>query len=249
METTILHQSAASTPDVVRSTRPSPTGDRNFFLIAACLAIVLIAVGFGRGFVPGVAHPRPRPPIVMIHAAVFASWIILFAVQVSLIETGRRRLHKKLGRGGVGLAIAMLILGFATALNAARTGYAPVPGMDALAFLVIPLGDLVVFAPLVGAALYWRQRPDVHKRLMWLATASLTFPAVTRLPYVQGKPLLLFPVFLAVMLFGPVYERLVFGKVHRVMLWGGVGVFATVLLRGAIGRTVAWHHLAAYLIR
>jgi hypothetical protein len=80
--------------------------------------------------------------------------------------------------------------------------------------------------------------------------ALLTAAAAQIVREAEDDPdLVLTGVFLAILLFGPIYERLFLGRVHRVMLWGGVGVFATVLLRGVIGRTVAWHHIAAYLVR
>jgi len=143
----------------------------------------------------------------------------------------------------------MLTLGYATAIRGAQTGYAPIPGVDALAFLTIPFGDLIVFATLVGAGLYWRGLADVHKRLMWLATAMLTFPAVTRLPYVRGKTPVIFVVFIGVLLIAPVYEWLSRGRVHRLSAWGGFAVFLTLPMRRVIGETAWWHSFAAWLIR
>jgi hypothetical protein len=233
----------------LRSVTALRRADHRFFLIASVIAIVLVAVGFGREFLPDAPAPtRPRSLLVMIHASVFATWIVLFAVQVSLITSGRVSIHKQLGVILCLLAAAMLALGYATAIHAARTGYAPIPRLDSLGFLVVPLGDLVVFGPLVGAALYWRKSSDIHKRLLWLATAMLTFPAITRLPHVQGRAPLIFGVFLALMMLGPIYERVVSGRVHRVMLWGSIAVFASVPLRGLLGRTAAWHEFARWLV-
>lgn len=46
--------------------------------------------------------------------------------------------------------------------------------------LVHPLGDLLTFGILVTAAVIWRKRPEVHKRLMLLATlGSMRVPFVT----------------------------------------------------------------------
>src|SRR5260370_10052945 len=42
-----------------------------------------------------------------------------------------------------------------------------------LSFLTIPLGDMLVFAILVGSAFYFRRRADTHKRLMLLATIGI----------------------------------------------------------------------------
>jgi hypothetical protein len=185
----------------------------------------------------------------MAHAAVFATWIVLFGVQTGLIAARRPRLHRRLGTVAAILAVAMLALGFATAVHAARTGYAPIPGVDPLAFLTVPLGDLLVFATCVGAGLYWRSVPDVHKRLMWLATAMLTFPALTRMPHVRGRVPLIFGVFIAILLIAPLYERLVQGRVNRVSAIGAAALFLSLPLRQAIGQTAWWHAVAAWLIR
>jgi hypothetical protein len=84
---------------------------------------------------------------------------------------------------------------------------------------------------------------------MWLATAALTFPAIARLPGVQGKQFRIFAVFLAVLLFAPIYERVVKGRMHRVSLWGGVGIFLSLPARHMVAETDAWHRFAAWLIR
>ena len=150
---------------------------------------------------------------------------------------------------GAGLALGMLTLGYAVAIHAARTGFAPIPGVDPLGFLVVPVGDLVVFATCVGAALYWRQVAAVHKRLMWFATAMLTFASVTRLPYVRGHTPAILLVFLAILLIVPVYERLVDGRVHPVSAWGSALMFLELPARRAIGASAWWHTFAAWLIR
>jgi uncharacterized Fe-S cluster protein YjdI len=62
-------------------------------------------------------------------------------------------------------------------------------------FLVVPLGDLAVFAGLVGSGLALRKRPDFHRRLMLLSCIGLLPPAVGRLPFAfaqAGGPLFFF---------------------------------------------------------
>jgi hypothetical protein len=58
----------------------------------------------------------------------------------------------------------VLLVGVVTAISAAARGSSP--GPPPLQFLVIPLGDMFVFAILVGTALYYRRRMEIHKRLM-----------------------------------------------------------------------------------
>jgi hypothetical protein len=249
METTLSPYGEHSPPTRGPATNPAPRDDVLFAILTA-VAVAVVALGFGLEFVGAPPpHARPRTHLVVAHAAVFATWIMLFGVQTVLIATNRTRLHQRLGVGAAVLAVIMLVLGYATAIHAARTGYAPIPGVDPLAFLITPLGDLIVFATFVSAGLYWRRTGDVHKRLMWLGTAMLTFPAVARIPHVRGKAPLVWGVFLTILLIAPVYERLVRGRVHRVSAWGGAAVFLSLLVRQMIGHTGRWHLVAAWLIR
>jgi hypothetical protein len=43
--------------------------------------------------------------------------------------------------------------------------------------LLVPLGDIVSFSVRSGAAIWYRARPEVHKRLMVVATVVLLFAA------------------------------------------------------------------------
>jgi len=65
------------------------------------------------------------------------------------------------------LAVAMLVVGTAVAVAAAKRGQAPeLP--PPLEFLAVPLGNLAIFAVLVAVGLYNRRKRDSHKRLMML---------------------------------------------------------------------------------
>lgn len=246
--------STQATPgaDVFAPPRPSrwlARGDDALFVALAVVAALVVFLAFGLEFIGAPPpHARPHTGLVIAHAAAFVTWIGLFGVQVALIASHRPRVHRRAGVAAAVLAVIMLVLGSAVAIHAARTGYAPVPGLGSLGFLIVPLGDLVVFAVLVGAGIYWRQASDIHKRLMWFATASLTFPAVTRIPHVRGHILLIYLVFFAILAIVPVYERVVLGRVHRVSALLGAAVFLSVPLRGLIGRTAWWHAAAARLI-
>jgi hypothetical protein len=62
-------------------------------------------------------------------------------------------------------------------------------------FLVIPLGTVVVFAALAGAASCIDGRSELTQALMLLATLSILTPAIARIPWepfrVMGPPLFL----------------------------------------------------------
>ena len=230
--------------------RTTPDADRTLLLITAVVAALIVALGSSAGLAASRApNARHVAGFVLIHATLFGGWIVLYAVQVALISADRASIHRRLGIAGVLLAISMLVMGYATAIRAARTGYAPIPGVDPLAFLTIGLSDLVVFSVCVGAGLFWRHTPDIHKRCMWLATAILTFPSVTRLPLVRGHTPAILLLFLAILAIVPVYERVVTGRAHWVSVWGSAAMFLQLPLRRAIGTTLWWHAFAAWLIK
>jgi hypothetical protein len=77
------------------------------------------------------------------------------------------------------LAVAMLVVGTAVAVAAAKRGQVPeLP--PPLEFLAVPLGNLAIFAVLV-VGLYNRRKRDSYKRLMMLATIVTAGAALDRL--------------------------------------------------------------------
>jgi hypothetical protein len=126
------------------------------------------------------------PWLVHLHGAVFSAWILLLLVQARLVAMKRTDLHRTLGVAGGTLAVLMLVVGYFVAINAARRT-AQIPGQ--LQFLIVPVGALIVFPVLVGAAFLLRRRVDFHKRLMLLATIELMNAAVDRLPGVYAAGL------------------------------------------------------------
>ena len=94
------------------------------------------------------------------------------------------RLHRTFGWVGVGLAAAMISLGFSTAVVMGSYNKHLLHFAAADAFLSVALGDIGAFAILIGLAIYWRKRPELHRRLMFLANCALLEAALTRIhPY------------------------------------------------------------------
>ncbi len=85
---------------------------------------------------------------------------------------------------------------------------------------------------------------------MLLATVGgLTWPAITRMPYVAGRPALMFGLFAALMLASAVRDCFSSSRIHSVSLWGGLFILASFPVRVFIGRSEAWHSFAGWLIR
>jgi hypothetical protein len=218
--------------------------------MAVVLAVTVLAgfsgyyLQFSRDRAGSTFSGGPLTPLVHVHAALFTAWVLLFAVQTALVAGHRVHLHRKLGVAGAVLAAAMVAAGTSLAIASAARGAAP-PGVDPLAFLAVPLFDMVLFSGFVAAALFRRRDKEAHKRLMLLAYLSIIVAAVARLPGVLplGPPVFFGLSFLFV-LAAMAYDRLARGRVHRVYLWGGALLVLSVPVRLGLSATSAWREFA-----
>jgi hypothetical protein len=227
----------------------------------ALVANLIVVAGFGPGLVDPSKRRAPLTISVAAHGAIFAAWLMLFLTQTLLIPKRQFAMHRRLGYAGAVLAVLMVVSGYATAIAMARRGYDLSGDListadDVLILLVFQLGDLLSFSVLVAAAVLYRRRPDVHKRLMLLATVGALMGAP--LAHVIGHwpllrdikaPIILVPL---VMLYFAVavHDRLSRGRIHPVSLWVPIALFVWANLRAAIiGPSDSWHHFAAWLIR
>ena len=185
------------------------------------------------------------PPLVHVHGALFSGWILLFLVQTTLVATRRTDLHRKLGIGGGALAVLMVVVGYFVSISAARRT-ADVP--DQLKFLIVPVGALVVFPALIGAALLLRRRVDFHKRLTVIATIELMNAAVDRLPGVFAAGLAPFypatDLFLIALV---IYDALTLRRLHPATVWGGLFLVVMQSLRVMLMDTNGWLAVARWL--
>jgi hypothetical protein len=234
---------SASTVPVARRT------DRVFFGTMSIVILAIVFVGFMRTFYLASYFGRPAlSPLRVIHGTAFTSWVVLFAVQTTLIAAGRRDVHRKLGYAGAVLAAIMVPLGLVLAIGSARAGHAP-PGLPPLGFLIIPVFDMLVFAPLVAAAVYYRNQAAMHKRLMLIATVSLLGAAMARVTGTPGAggPLVFFGVPDLLLLCGAIYDRRTRGSVHPAYKWGGGLVVGSQVLRLALLGSAFWLSIATSL--
>ena len=223
--------------------------DRRFYGGMALLIAAIVFAGFSRSFYLSRWLDGPTlSPLRIVHGLVFSAWIVLFMTQTALIAGGRRDIHRRLGVPGAVLAAAMVVVGTILAIGNAREGRAP-PGVPPLPFLIIPLFDMLVFAPLVAAAVWYRQRSETHKRLMLIATLSLLAAPVARLPVALAAagPLFYFGVVDLLLLTGVLYDFATRRKVHPVYVWGGLAILASQVIRLALSGTDAWLAVAAWL--
>src|SRR6266849_5843336 len=226
--------------------------DRRLYIWFAVFMPIIVLAGFARSYYLIVFFGFPALPslLVHIHGIVMTSWVVLFVTQVTLVETGRTRTHQRLGVFGAILAVLIVIVGVLTGIAGAARG--ATPGLPALQFLVIPLGDMLVFAILVGTALYFRRgRLDVHNRLMLLAAVNLLAPAIARIPlhFIEtGGPLAFFGLTDLCLLACVAYDTVKNRRLHPVFLWGTLLIIASQPLRLMLASTDVWMRFATMLV-
>jgi hypothetical protein len=234
---------------LAQRTIANPKADRRFFTAMSLAAAITVFAGFAPTyFLKSAFGSPPLPPLLHIHGLIFSSWIVLFVTQTSLVAAKRTDIHRRLGILGGFLAIAMLVVGFLAAVAAARRGASSPGGPPALQFLVVPIFDLVVFATLVGTGLFFKRRPQIHKRLLLLATITLLPAAVARLPGVGPRgPVAFFgltDIFIVVCI---IYDLVVRRRIHPAFIWGGLLIVLSQPLRLLLGGTDAWLAFATWL--
>lgn len=141
---------------------------------------VIAAVGFWPTyFGPLVRGTIAQPLLIHTHATVFVGWLLLFLAQAALAATGRVKWHLRLGRAGVAYALLVIAVGVVTSVTRSTEAFAAGGARDRLLF--ISLGDMVVFSSFFGAAVAFRRKREIHKRLMLVAATSLLVAAVSRM--------------------------------------------------------------------
>jgi hypothetical protein len=238
-------ENVQASPAMIRRRR-----ERWFYIAMSVALIITVFAGFSRTYyLRPYFTTAPLMPLLHLHGLVFSSWLVLFATQTTLVAAHRTDIHRRLGIAGGLIAVMMVILGVTTALIRAKQGSVPVPGASPLAFLVVPLGDMFVFTILVGAGFYYRRRPDVHKRLMLLATISILAAAIARLPFaiMQTGPPAFFGLTDLFVVACVLYDLITLRRFHRATVLAGLLIVASQPLRLMLAGTNAWLSFAGWL--
>ena len=243
----ISSPAATSTPtEKIRlPARTSNRGDRIFYAGMTFVIAALVFAGFSPSFFMRPLFERPPLiPLAIVHGIVMTTWLVIFITQTSLITANNAKLHRKLGV--VAFGMIPLMLGLAWAMTIVNTNHMPT-NFNPLPFMVIPMGDIGLFAILAAAAMYYRRNPEAHKRLMILANINIVAPAVFRIGMPQ-IPVFGFFSFWAVVdvlvLAGPIYDRLRGRKLHPAYLWGGLLIVAAQPFRIWFMKTGVWNAIA-----
>jgi hypothetical protein len=186
----------------------------------ASVLLLIVAVGFAKSFYlrniiySGHAGTSTLPVYIVLHGIALTSWFLLFLGQTLLVACGRIRLHRALGIAGAALAAVVFTLSMLVVVRSVARGETS----------EVVLGDmalLLLFAIFVTGGIWYRRKPDVHKRLMTIASISIVAPAIARWPGAQSMlpisvvaPQLF--LYAALILYDVVSRR----RVHPATAWG-----------------------------
>ncbi len=227
--------------------------DRRLFAIIAITFPLIVFIGFARTYYLkfAVGSPPLSSVLLHVHGIVMTAWVLLFVTQVWLIRSKRARVHMNLGLLGVALAIIVFVVGFFTAVAAAKYGTASAPpDIPPLAFLIVPIFDIALFVPFFGAAIYYRRRPATHKRLMLLTVLNFLPPAVARIPFdwvLAVGPRFFFGVPAVIAIAFLIIDRWQTGKFNIPFVAGALILIASYPLRIILSGTEMWLSFAAWL--
>jgi hypothetical protein len=227
----------------------TPATRRRIFIPAALLATALAVVGFWRTYFSQlIVGQIDEPAIVHIHTAVMVTWLALFIGQVWLAASGRVRLHVRLGPWLMTFGIVVVVAGLLVTSEGFASRLARGDVARAQRWLFGPLRDVVFFVPFLIAGWLYRRRPDVHKRVMLVATTILVLPAISRMTFL-GFPVPLWKFMLIWPL--PVYLAMAHDFLTRRIVHPAyvIGILAMLAMRLVLplNQSAVWHAMAAHI--
>lgn len=251
----------AAAPTPPRKREPFPArrpGDGSFFLLYVALIWLAVLAGFGPEMVRRLnTNAAPFPIAVHVHAVITVAWLGLLTSQTLLIRERELRLHRKWGSAGAILAAAVVLVGLWAAVAFEKLAMSTPERRPH--FLAIEWSNIIEFGGLAAAGIITRKRPSAHKRLILLATLSLTPAAFNR---AIGKPFLhpllgigvwqtWFQIFsltdLMVLGIG-LYDWKTRGRVHPAWALGALWIIGGQLTASWLFYDPAWKRLAASIL-
>ena len=147
----------------------------------------------------------------------FSAWVVLFVVQSALVRLRRVSVHRTLGWVGAALAAFMVISGFIVSVVMLQIDIALLHRKNIASFLSVLWGDMIIFGACMALAVYFRKRPEYHRRLVFMASCQLMQAAFVRLAYI-GTHDLFYPALDVLIVAGILRDLFVDGRVNRIYL-------------------------------
>ncbi len=219
----------------------------------AALIAALCAAGFAKTYFLSLWRGTFAGNWVFhVHGALLFGWVALFVVQVALFRRGQVSVHRKLGVLALVLVPAVVASTFAVGVVTMRRDLAAGLGPVAISSLLGVATSMAWFAGLVMLGLLCRRQAAVHKRLLFLATIAVIWPAAFRLRHYFPSvphPEIYFALVLpdALILVAMARDWFVARKIHPVYWIGGTALIVEQSIEVALFDGPVWRQLATAL--
>jgi hypothetical protein len=248
LSTEVSGRDGSTTPAVATQSRR-----RGIFFSAISLAMLgAMLIGFSRTYylrsffgTEDMLGAAELPRHLHLHGAIMSAWFGLVFVQTWLIRGNRVAIHRRVGVLGALLAVAVVVVGIHTVASfVPRANLVEVEGPVSVTNVVA--GDMLVmilfFPALVGAGIWFRSEPEMHKRLVLLSCMTLWLPVLSR--YAATFATLEWPIW-PVLALTPftwlialvAYDFVKRGRPHAATVWGGLTVVLTIFAGGPLANT------------
>jgi hypothetical protein len=218
------------------------------------LIAAVVIYGFSHTVNQNLIHAAPpRPWLLWVHGTLFSAWVAFFIMQSGLVRSHNVPIHRRLGWFGAGLAVAMTVVGIATAIVMRRFDmrFEPADVAGPAAFLIVPFWDITCFTVFFWLAVKWRKKPELHRRLMLIATCALTAAAWGRIPNQTFAFVWFYSGVDALILLGALRDLIVMKRVHRVYWYAlpALVVGQVFVMRTLLSGAPWWARIANAILR
>jgi len=225
-----------------------------FYFFMSLLVAAVVVYGFSHTVDQNLVHATPpRPWLLWVHGTLFSAWVAFFILQSALLRTQNVRIHRTTGWFGVALAAAMIVVGFTTAIVMRRFDlrFETPDASGPPGFLIVPFFDITCFAVFFWLAVTWRKKPELHRRLMLIATCVLTSAAWGRMPNQTFAFVWFYAGVDALILLGVMRDLIVMKKVHRVYWYAlpALAVAQVFVMRTLLSNAPWWTRIADAILR
>ena len=236
---------------------------RAFYMAMAFTCLAVAVLGFAPTyFLPLATGKFAAPPLVHVHGLFFFAWTLFLCFQTWLVGSGRTPAHREWGMLGIAIATGMIFTVFATVIFRINQLTPLGMGPAIRAFSWVQVGGMAVFGALVALAIARVKKPEVHKRLMMLATISLLDAPIARWfmtllappdappgppPVIATvAPAIVADLLLVALL---VYDWRTRGRPHAVYVVGGLALLVFQLTRPIVAATPQWDAVATAIAK
>lgn len=197
---------------------------RERWLYATLAGVITASVfyGFTRYYLTFDGLPEDVPFSVHVHGLSFLLWYVLLVLQAGFVLLARINAHRKLGIAASILALLMVASGMLVIAVKMAEGLEGHPFWSDRALMIF--SSLLLFVGFFSAALWYRKKAGLHRRLILAAAAVGTGAAQFRtinylfesVPDKQAVAIFATDIFIIAAMLG---DRILLGRWYKVHFW------------------------------